>query len=168
MSDVVSEFDRTMAVRVVGGARRIPVDGLDAYARSMHDREPEEYTDEWLRDFEDLVSGQAVLQTPDGRAWCSSHALGAGHRDSDPGDNAFVRRLHYLVVWHKAFSGGDVDGVRVGCASAQSADLPIMFLVVDDPDLHRVFCAVCARPVDLEAEDAMMPPVEDDEEEESR
>ena len=76
MTEAAEEFDRTRALRRVAFHREIPTASLEEYwqrwdapeIRKNPSTAPAAMTDEYAA----LVSGEAVLQLPDGSRWISS------------------------------------------------------------------------------------------------
>jgi hypothetical protein len=94
MSDAAEEFDRTRVLRRVAFHREIPTASLEGYwqqwdapeIRNDSSAAPAVMADEYAA----LVTGEAVLQLPDGSRWISVAALcWTDEQDAEgPGDNA--------------------------------------------------------------------------------
>ena len=155
------EFDLTMALRLAAVAHApIAATTLEAYWAQWDDpaiaedvaHAPGALVDEYAA----LSEGTAHLRLPDGARWIQvSVLLNTDLHEGDPGDNAFLRRVHALLLEHKVLRG------HVGPA------LPDVLLQAETLDVQRVFCTEpeCRRWVDLQADageaDATLSPWED-------
>lgn len=142
-------FDRLMASRIAAVATRaIPAESLEAYWRQWDDpaiaedvaSAPTTLVDEtgWL------YGGEGHVTLPDGSRWLMVNALmSTDVHDGGPGDNAFLQRLHALLLEHAV-----VRAARHG----QGPGLPHVMLNMDTLDVRRVFCTECSRWIDLAAD----------------
>jgi hypothetical protein len=85
-----------------------------------------------------LQKGDGYLRLPDGTRWIL--ASGRLTREDAPRDNAFLRRLHALLMEHQV--------LRQPHGPARTAVL----LEADTLDVRRVFCAECRAWCDLQAD----------------
>lgn len=86
----------------------------------------------WLR------QGEGYLRLPDGTRWVMASARIT--REDAPHDNAFLRRLHALLLEHRALRRPH-DPART-----------TVMLEADTLDVHRVFCMDCRAWCDLQAD----------------
>jgi hypothetical protein len=86
----------------------------------------------WLR------QGEGYLRLPDGTRWVMASARIT--REDAPHDNAFLRRLHALLLEHRALR-----------RPHDSARTTIM-LEADTLDVRHVFCTDCLAWCDLQAD----------------
>jgi hypothetical protein len=148
MTEAAEEFDRARALRRVAFRREIPTVSLEGYwqrwdvpeIRSDPSTAPALMADEYAA----LVSGEAVLQLPDGSRWISLAALcSTDVQDAEaPGDNAWVQRLTRDLWAHQALR------------DHRDPWLPAVMLNAATLDPRRSFCTDCRSWVDLAAEDA--------------
>ena len=148
MTDAAEEFDRTQALRRVAFHREIPTASLEGYWQQWDAPEirndpsgaPAGMADEYAA----LVSGEAVLQLPDGSRWISLAALcWTDVQDAEgPGDNAWLQRLTRDLWAHQALR------------DHLDPWLPAVMLNAATLDPTRVFCTDCRSWVDLAGEDA--------------
>ena len=91
-----------------------------------------------------LVSGEAVLQLPDGSCWISLAPLCStdGQDAEGPGDNAWLQRLTRDLWAHQALR------------HHRDPWLPAVMLNAATLDPARGFCTDCRSWVDLQGEDA--------------
>jgi hypothetical protein len=85
-----------------------------------------------------LQKGEGYLRLPDGTRWVL--ASGRLTRENAPADNAFLRRLHALLLEHQ--------GLRQPHGPARTAIL----LEADTLDVRRAFCRECRAWCDLQAD----------------
>jgi hypothetical protein len=148
MTEAAEEFDRTRALRWVAFHREIPTVSLEGYWKRWDTPEirndpstaPPAMADEYAA----LVSGEAVLQLPDGSRWISLAALcSTDVQDAEgPGDNAWLQRLTRHLWAHQALRDHGAPW------------LPAVMLNAATLDPRRGFCTDCRSWVDLAAEDA--------------
>jgi hypothetical protein len=149
MTEGAEEFDRTRALRRVAFHREIPTASLEGYwqrwdapgIRNDSSTAPAVMADEYAA----LVSGEAVLQLPDGSRWISLAALcSTDVEDAEgPGDNdAWLQRLTRDLWAHQARR------------DHRDLWLPAVMLNAATLDPTRGFCTDCRSWVDLAAEDA--------------
>jgi hypothetical protein len=140
------EFDRLRA-QSIGAlpAREIVAESLEAYCREWEalqaapDRDPVDFVPAGLLDdFGWLQAGEGYLRLPDGSRWVLASARLT--REDAPSDNAFLRRLHALLLEHQV--------LRQPHGPARTAIL----LDADTLDVRRVFCADCRVWCDLQAD----------------
>lgn len=97
-----------------------------------------------------LQKGQKYLRVANGTRWVFASGRLTG--EAAPDDNAFLRRLHALLMEH--------EGLRQPHGPARTAVL----LDADTLDVRRVFCRECRAWCDLQADaeeaDAARPPRE--------
>ena len=126
-------------------AREIPADSIEDYWREWETLQrapngdprsffPAVLLDEvgWLR------KGEGYLRLPDGTRWVLASARIT--REEAPHDNAFLRRLHALLLEH-----------RVLRRPHESAWTTVM-LEADTLDVRHVFCTDCHTWCDLQAD----------------
>src|SRR5215470_17696129 len=106
-------------------AREIPADSIEDYWR------------EW-ETLQIAPNGEGYLRLPDGTRWVLASARMP--RENAPHDNAFLRRLHALLLEH-----------RVLRRPHDSARTTVM-LEADTLDVRRVFCTDCRAWCDLQAD----------------
>ncbi len=148
MTEAAEEFDRTLVLRRVSFHREIPTASLEGYWQQWDDPEirknpstaPAAMTDEYAA----LVSGEAVLQLPDGSRWISLAALcSTDVQDAEgPGDNAWLQRLTRDLWAHQALR------------DHRDPWLPAVMLNAATLDPTRGFCTDCRSWVNLAAENA--------------
>lgn len=148
MTDAAEEFDRARALRRVAFHREIPTASLEGYwqrwdapdIRNDPSTAPALMADEYAA----LVSGEAVLQLPDGSRWISLAALcSTDVQDAEgPGDNAWLQRLTRDLWAHQALR------------DHRDPWLPAVMLNATTLDSRRGFCMDCRSWIDLAAEDA--------------
>jgi hypothetical protein len=154
MTEGAEEFDRTRALRRVAFHREIPTASLEGYwqrwdvpdIRNDPSTAPALMADEYAA----LVSGEAVLQLPDGSRWISLAALcSTDVEDAEgPGDNAWLQRLTRDLWAHQALR------------DHRDPWLPAVMLNATTLDSRRGFCMDCRSWIDLAAEDAAADRVE--------
>jgi hypothetical protein len=148
MTEASEEFDRTRALRRVAFNREIPTASLEGYwqrwdapeIRNDPSTAPAVMTDEYAA----LVSGEAVLQLPDGSRWISLATLcSTDVQDAEgPGDNAWLQRLTRDLWAHQALR------------DHRDLWLPAVMLNAATLDPTRSFCTDCRFWVNLAAENA--------------
>jgi hypothetical protein len=148
MTDAAEEFDRTQALRRVAFHREILTASLEGYwqqwdAPEIRD-DPRSAPAAMADEYAALVSGEAVLQLPDGSRWISLAALcWTDVQDAEgPGDNAWLQRLTRDLWAHQALR------------DHRDPWLPAVMLNAATLDPTRVFCTDCRSWVDLAGEDA--------------
>jgi hypothetical protein len=148
MTEAAEEFDRTRALRRVAFHREIPTASLEGYWQRWDAPEirndPSTAPASMMDEYAALVSGEAVLQLPDGSRWISLAALcSTDVQDAEePGDNDWLQRLTRDLWAHQALR------------DHRDPWLPAVMLNAATLDPRRGFCTDCRSWVDLAAEDA--------------
>ena len=126
-------------------AREISADSIEGYWRGWETLQITPHGD--LRSFLPAVlldevgwlrQGEGYLRLPDGTRWVMASARIT--REDTPHDNAFLRRLHALLLEHRA--------LRRPHDSARTT----VMLEADTLDVRRVFCTDCLAWCDLQAD----------------
>lgn len=152
-ADAAEEFDRTMVLRIAQvGAVAIAIESVEQWHANVR-REAATLNGEGsdrpaIVEYLRLIDQEAYLRAGDGSEWILSVGLfdhdmhGAG-----PGDNRFLRRLHALMVEHRALMGDRRDaGPHYG------PGLETMVLRRDTLDYRHAFCTTCGAWRDLQAD----------------
>lgn len=140
------EFDRLNAQSMAAlPAREVRAESLEEYwreceglRRAADDEGLEIVPAGLLDDFAVVRAGEAYLRLPDGTRWILASARLT--REVAPTRNAFLRRLHALLLEH--------EGLRQPHGSARTAIL----IEADTLDVRHVFCTDCRAWCDLQAD----------------
>ena len=148
MTEAAEAGDRTVALRRVAFHREIPTASLEGYWQRWDTpairNDPSTTPAVMMDEYAALVSGDAVLQLPDGSRWISLAALCATDVQAaeGPDDNAWLERLTRDLWAHQALR------------DHRDPWLPAVMLNAATLDPTRGFCTDCRSWVDLVAEDA--------------
>jgi hypothetical protein len=140
------DFDRLKAQSIAAlPVREIRAESLEAYWREWETLQTapngdflEVFPPVLLDEINWLQKGEGYLRLPDGTRWIL--ASGRLTREDAPDDNAFLRRLHALLMEHQV--------LRRPHGPARTAVL----LEADTLDVRSVFCRECRVWCDLQAD----------------
>jgi hypothetical protein len=148
MTEAVEEFDRRLLLRRVAFHREIPTASLEGYWQQWDApqirNDPSAAPAAMVDEYSALVSGEAVLQLPDGSRWVSVAALCSTDvlDTEEPRENVWLQRLAHDLWAHQALR------------DHRDPWLPAAMLNATTLDPTRVFCTDCRTWIDLAGENA--------------